>query len=177
MTVHADRGVIGVPTHAAVNCVCLRLVCMRRISRMASADAGEDRIIGGINMAIGTARTVVWNPEVSMVENRTQPGGGHPGRVAGNAGRWIVSSHVVRYSRSICLGIREIALMTTVAVRRRIARTVVAAGMAIRAGVDHRPNRARNRGPRRKHMRPLQRKPRRRVIKLAIGPEYRVVAS
>ena len=132
---------------------------MWRIARMASADAGEQRIIGRINMAIGTARTVVRNPEVSMVEDRTQPGGGHPGRVAGYAGRRIIRRDVIRHGGAICLSVYEILLMAAVAIRGWVASRIVAADVAIRAGIDHRPNRARNRGARRKHMRPLQRKP------------------
>ena len=177
MTVDADRCVISVPTHAAVKCVRLRLVCMWRIPCMASADAGEDRIIGRINMAIGTARTVVRNPEVGMVENGTQPGGGHPGRMAGNTCRRIISRHVIGHGRSIRLCIRIIALMAAVAIRGRIARRIIAADMAVRASIDHRPNRARNGAARRKHMGSLQRKPSRAVIKCAIRPENRVMAG
>ena len=66
--------------------------------------------------------------------------------------------------------------MAAVAVRGRIARSVVAADMAVRASIDHRPDRAGNRGARRQHVRTLQREPRRRVVKLPIGPKNRVVA-
>ena len=138
---------------------------------------GELRVVGRNDVAITAHGSVVRNHKKSMVENRAQPSRSHIGRMAGNAGCRIQSSHVIGYGRSIRLCIREIALMTAVAVRRRIARGVVAADMAIRAGINHRSNRARNRGARRKHMRPLQRKPRRRVVKLSIGPKNRVVAS
>lgn len=60
----------------------LRLVRMGRISRMAGIDTGEDRIVGGIDMAIAATRTIVRNPEVSMVEYRPQPRSGHVGGVA-----------------------------------------------------------------------------------------------
>ena len=144
---------------------------------MASADAGEDRIIGRSNMAIGAARTVVRNPEIGMVEDRTQPGGGHPGRVAGDAGGWIIRRDVIRHVGAISLSVYEIRLVAAVAVRGWVPGRIVAADMAVRAGIDHRPNRARNRGAGRKHMGPLQGKPGRAVIKCSIRPENRVVAS
>ena len=144
---------------------------------MASADAGEGRIIRRINMAIRTARTVVRNPEVSMVEDRTQPGGGHPGRVAGEAGGRIIRRDVIRHAGAISLSVYEIRLMAAVAIRGWVAGRIVAADVAVLAGIDHRPNRARNGGAGRKHMGSLQRKPRRGVIKLSIRPENRVMAS
>ena len=67
--------------------------------------------------------------------------------------------------------------MAAVAIRGWIAGRIVAADMAVRAGINHRPNRARNGGAGRKHMGSLQRKPSRRVIKFSIRPENRVMAS
>src|SRR2546429_5605573 len=63
--------------------------------------------------------------------------------------------------RSLC--IRIISLMAPVAVHGRIARSVVAARVAVRASIDHRSDRAGNRGARRQHVRALQREARRRV--------------
>ncbi len=177
MTVHADRGVIRVPAHTPVLTVRIRLVRVWRIPCMASADAGEDRIIGRINMAIGTARTVVRNPEISMVKDRTQPSGGHPGRVAGNAGGRIIGRDVIRDVGAISLSVYEIGLMAAVAICGWVAGRIVGADMAVRAGVDHRPNRARNRGAGREHMGSLQGKPSRGVIKFSIRPDNRVMAS
>ena len=82
MTIHANRGVIGVTIHATVMTVRLRLVRMRRIPIVAGIDTGEDRIVGGINVAVGAHRAVVRNPEVSMVEYRSQPCSGYVGGVA-----------------------------------------------------------------------------------------------
>lgn len=54
MAIHTNRGVIGVTAYATVMCIRIRLVRVRRISRMAGADTRKDRIVGRINMAIGT---------------------------------------------------------------------------------------------------------------------------
>ena len=144
---------------------------------MACADAGEDRIIGRINMAIGTARTLVRNPEVRMVEDRAQPSGGHPGRVAGEAGGRIIRRDVIRHVCAISLSVREIRLMAAVAIRGWVAGRIVAADMAVRAGIDHRPDRAGNRGARRQHMWTLKRETCGTVVELSIAPQHRVVAA
>ena len=85
MAIHANRSVIGVTAYATVMCIRIRLVRMRRISRMAGADTRKDRVVGRINMAIGTRGAIVRNPEVGMVEYRPQPGGGHVSSVAAYA--------------------------------------------------------------------------------------------
>lgn len=151
------------------------LVCVRRVSRVAGVDAGKDRVVGRIDVAIGTRRTVVRNSERSMVEHRTQPGRGHPRGVAGDTGRRIRSRNVIRHVRSVCLRIGVIVLMAAVAVRGWIARRVVAADVAVGASVDHRPNRAGDCGARRQHVRPLQREACGGVVKLSVGPQHRVM--
>ena len=148
--------------------VCIRL-------RMAIL-AGELLVVGRNDVAITAHGSMVRNPEKGVVENRAQPRRGHVSSVAGNAGCRIQSSHVIGHGRSIRLCTRVIALMAAVAVRGRIARGVVAADVAVRAGVHHRSDRTGNGCARRQHMRTLQREPRRRVVKLSIGPKNRVVA-
>src|SRR5882724_384252 len=106
MAIHANRGVIGVTAHATVMTIRLPLVRMRRISRMAGIDTGKYLIVGRVDMAIAAARTLVRNPERRMVENRSQPGGGHPGGMAGRASRRIGSGHVIRHVRAIVLRAR-----------------------------------------------------------------------
>ena len=67
--------------------------------------------------------------------------------------------------------------MTAVAIRRWIARVVVAADVAVHAGVDHGTNRPGHRRAWRDHVRTLQREARGAVVKLTVGPEKRVVAG
>ena len=159
VAIHANRGVIRIAAHTLMAIIRIRLVRVRRISVMAGTDAGEDRVIRGIDVAIGANRTVVRNPEPGVVENRASPSGGHVRGVAGNAAGRIVSSHVIWYARSIRLCVCVIALMAAVAVGAGIARGVVAADVAVRAGIHHRSDRAGNRGARRQHVRTLQREP------------------
>lgn len=85
--------------------------------------------------------------------------------------------YVIRHGRAIGLRIGVVRLVAAVAIRCRITRRVVAAQVAVRTSVDHRADRACNRRPRRQHVRPLQRKARRAVIKLAVRPEQRVMAG
>jgi hypothetical protein len=63
-----------------------RLVCGRL--RMA-IDARKYQVVRRIQVAVRTHRTVVRNPEVSMVKYRSQPGSGHVRSVAGRAGRRV----------------------------------------------------------------------------------------
>ena len=146
-----------------------------------AVDATKLGVVRRINVAIGADRrcTRRWvrKPEEGMVENGARPSRGHVGRVAGNAGCRIQSSHMIGHARSICLCIRVIALMAAVAVRGWVAGRIVAAAVAVRASIDHRPNRARNGGARRQHMWSLERETRGAVVKLSIGPQDRVVAS
>ena len=157
-------------------CTCL---AVRAGSRMA-VDATKLGVVRRINVAIGADRrcTQRWvrKPEEGMVENGARPSRGHVGRVAGNAGCRIQSSHMIGHARSIRLCIRIIALMAAVAVGGRIAGRVVAAAVAVRASIHHRPDRAGNRRARRQHVRALQREACRRVVKLSIRPKNRVVA-
>ena len=115
------------------------------------------------------------NPEPRMGESRAQPGRRHPRGMTGNAGCRIIRRNVIRHARPESLRVGVIALMAAVAVRRRIARRVVPADVAVRASVDHRPNRTRDRRARRQHVRTLQREARRRMLKLSIRPENGVV--
>ena len=143
---------------------------------MASADAGEDRIVRRVDMAIGTARAVVRNPEIGMVENRAQPSGGYISGVASDASGRIIRRDVIWDGCAISLSVREIRLVAAIAIRRWIAGGVIAANMAVGARIHHRPNRAGNGGTGRKHMGSLQRKSRRAVIKFSIRPQNRVMA-
>ena len=133
-------------------------------------------VVGRNGVAITAHRSVVRNPEKGMVENRAHPSRGRIGSVAGNASCRIRRGDVIRHGRTIRLCIRIISLMAPVAVHGRIARSVVAARVAVRASIDHRSDRAGNRGARRQHVRALQREARRQVVKLSIRPKNRVVA-
>jgi len=67
--------------------------------------------------------------------------------------------------------------MATVAIRRRIARGVIAAHVAVGAGIYHRADGAGDGGARREHVRALKREARGAVVKLSIGPKQGVVAG
>lgn len=176
MTIHANRRVIRVPTHVAVTLIRIRLVRVRRIARVACVDAGEDRVIRRIDMAVAATRTVMRNPERRMVKDCPEPCRSHPSGVARNASRRIVCRDVIRRVGPIGLRIRVIRLMAAVAIRRRIAGGVVAANVAVRTRIHHRPNRACNGRAWRQHVRTLERESRCRVVKLSVGPQNRVVA-
>ena len=153
---------------------------VRRRGRM-TVLTGEHGVVRRIDMAIRadcrSALRRVRKPELRMVENRSQPRGGDPGRVAGDAGGRIIRRDVIRHVCAISLSLREIRLMAAVAIRGWVAGRIVAADMAVRAGIDHRPDRARYRGAGRQHMWTLQRKASRAVIKFSIRPQNRVMAS
>jgi len=119
----------------------------------------------------------VRNPEISMAENCAQPGLRNPRRMAGGAGRGVGRSDVIWHVCAVRLSIREVRLMATVAISRRIAGRVVAADVAVGAGIDHRPDGAGDGGARREHMRALKREARSAVVKLSIGPQQSVVAA
>jgi len=138
--------------------------------------ARELLIVARNGVAITAHGSVVRNPEGGVGENRAQPGRRHISGVTGNTGCRIIRRNVIRHARGVSLGIRIIRLMAAVAVRRRIARRVVPADVAVRASVDHRPNRTRDRRARRQHVRTLQREARCGVVKLSIRPENGVVA-
>ena len=128
---------------------------MRRIPIVASADAGENRIVGRVDVAIRTSRAIVRNPEVRMVEYRTQPRGGHISSVAAYARCRVRRGYVIWHRRAVGLRVGEVRLVATVAIRCRITGGVVAAQVAIRTCVDHRADRARNGRARRQHVRTL----------------------
>ena len=155
----------------------LRLVRMRRDSRVAGINTGKNLIVGRVDMAIAAARTLVRNPERRMVEDRPQPGSSHVGSVAAYTGRRIGRHHVIRHGGSISLRVDVVRLVAAVTIGRRVAGGVVAAHVAVRTCIDHRPDRPRHCRTRRQHMRTLQREPRRRVVKLSIGPKKRVVTG
>lgn len=111
-----------------------------------------------------------------MVEYRSQPGGGHPGRMARRASCRIRSGHMIRHVRAVVLRICKIGLVAAVAIRRRVACSVVAAQVAVGACIDHWPNRTRYSRTWWQHMRTLERETRRAVIKLSVRPKNRVVA-
>ena len=138
--------------------------------------ARELLIVARNGVAITAHGSVVRNPEGGVGENRAQPGRRHISGVTGNTGCRIIRRNVIRHARGVSLGTRIIRLMAAVAVRRRIARRVVPADVAVRASVDHRPNRTRDRRARRQHVRTLQREARCGVVKLSIRPENGVVA-
>jgi len=97
--------------------------------------------------------------------------------VAGSARRRIVRGNVIRHGRSVGLRIGVIVLVTAVAVCGWESRRVVPADVAVRACVDHRPDRAGNRRARRQHVRTLQRESGCAVVELSIGPKNRIVAG
>ena len=177
MTIHANRGVIRVSANATVMGIRILLVRVRRIPGVTGIDTGKDRVVGRIDMAIGTRRTIVGNSEGGMVENRAQPGCGRPRCVTGDAGCRIGSGHVIRHVCSIVLCRGVVRLMATVTVRGWIARCIVAADVAVGARIDHRSDRTRHCCTRRQHMRTLKRETSRSVVELSIGPKNSVVAG
>ena len=75
---------------------------------------------------------------------------------------------MIRNIGAIVLRVRVVGLVAAVAIRRRVAAGIVSAQVAVGTGIDHRPNRARNRRTRRYHVRTLQREARRAVVKLSV---------
>lgn len=156
VTVHANRRVIGVPVHAAMIGVCLRLAGVRRShARMTSINAGKDRIVCRINMTISAYRSVMWNHERRVIEHGSQPGCSYPRRVTRSASRRVGCRHVIGHVRPVILCGRVIRLVASVAIRGRIARGVIAADVAVRASIYHRPDRTGDCGAWRKHVRTL----------------------
>src|SRR6516164_7789950 len=106
---------------------------MRRIARMTSIDTGEHCIICRIDMAIGAVRRRLRYPdprwgwvrelERYMVEDGSQPSGGHPSSVAGQAGCRIGSGNVIRRTGIVVLRRCVVRLMAAVAVHGGIARS------------------------------------------------------
>ena len=148
-----------------------------RIRRCVTSLTRERFIVRRIDVTITADGPVVRNPEICVIENCTKPCLGHPRRMAGNARRWIIRRHVIGHGGPVGLGVHIVRLVATIAIRRRIAGRVVAAEVTVGTGIDHRPDRAGNRRARRHHVRTLQGKARRAVIKLSIRPEHRVVAG
>ena len=120
---------------------------------------------------------MVRNLEIRVIKHCTQPGLSYPRRVATGASCRIAGCDMVGDVRAVCLRIGEIRLVAAVTIGRGISRGVIAADVAVRARVDHRANRTGDSRARRQHVRPLQRETRRAVVKLAVGPEQRVVAG
>ena len=176
VAIHANRGVVCVATHSTVIRIRLRLAGMRRIPRMTSVNAREDDVIRRIDMAIRADRALMRNFEPRVIENCAEPRSGHPRCVATYAGRRIVCSDVIRHGGPIGLCICVIRLVASIAICGRITCRVVAADMAIRAGIDHRPDRASNSSARRQHVRTLEWEARCAVVKLSIRPGNRVMA-
>ena len=129
-----------------------RLVCRR--FRMAVLTR-HYLVIRRIDVAIGTYRAIVRNPEPRVVEDRAQPCRGYISGVAGDASRPVIRRDVVRRARAVSLRIRVVILMAAVAIRRWIPGGVVTADMTIGTRIHHGPNRAGNRRARRQHVRPL----------------------
>ena len=152
------------------------LVGMGRIPRVAGIDTRKYRVIGGINVAIRAGRAIMRDAEVAMVEDRPQPGGGHPGGVAGNASGRIVGRNVIGHVRAVILRICEIGLVAAVAIRSGLACRVVDTDMAVGTRIDHGPDGAGDGGARRQHVWTLQREAGVRVIEGRIGPHDGVVA-
>ena len=179
VAIYTNRRVIGVAAHASVIAVRLLLVRMRRISCMARVNTGEDRIVGRIDMAVGTSRLTVSvrEPEIGVVEDRSGPRRRDPRRMATQASRWIIRANVIRHVGAVSLGVRVVRLMAAVAVRGRVAGGVVAADVAVGAGVHHWPDCSGNGRARRQHVRTLQRETRGAVVKLSVGPKHGVVAG
>src|ERR1700757_107304 len=143
---------------------------MRRISCMASINTGKYLIVGRVDVAIAATRTLVRNPECRMVENRSQPGSSHPGGMTGRASRRIRSDHVIGHVRAIILRVGEVRLVAAVAIRGWITSGIVATQMAVRASVDHRPDRTGDSRARGQHVWTLERETRRSMVKLSVGP-------
>jgi hypothetical protein len=177
VAIHANRGVVGIAVDSTVMIVRRRFVGMRRIPRVAGTDTGENRVVRRTDVAIRTGRAIVRNPEIGVVEDRTQPRRGHISGVAAYAGCRVRRGYVIRDVRAIGLRIGEVRLVAAVAIRRRISRRIVAAQVAVRTRVDHWADRAGDGRARRQHVRTLQREARRAVVKLAIRPENGVVAG
>src|ERR1700739_4861058 len=114
---------------------------------------GELLVVGrnGVAIAAHPRYTVirVRKPEEGVVEDRAQPCRIYISGVATDASRWIICRHVIRHARAVSLRVRVIGLMAAVAIRGRIARSVVAPNMTIGTRIHHGPDRAGNRRARR----------------------------
>ncbi len=75
---------------------------------------------------------------------------------------------MIRHVRAVGLRVRKIGLVATVTIGCRVTGGVVAAQVAVRTSIDHRPNRTRNSRARWQHVWTLEREPRRRVVKLSV---------
>jgi len=96
--------------------------------------------------------------------------------VAGYASGGIIRSHVIWCGRAIGLRVGIVSRVAAVAVRRRVASRVVPSDVAVRARINHWPNRARDSRAWRQHMRTLQGEARGAMVKLSVCPEKCVVA-
>ena len=118
---------------------------------------GEHLVVVCIGVAINAhiGGCAMRKPELSVVEDRAQPRLRRPGGsgVAGLASRRVGGSYVIRHGCSVGLRVCIVSLMATVAIRRRKARRIVPAGVAVRTRIDHWPDRTRNCRARRQHVR------------------------
>ena len=141
--------------------------------------ARELLVVVRINVAIAAhARYTLSRmrkPEEGVVEGRTQPCLGDPSGVAGDAARPIIRRDVIRHAGVVSLRVRVISLVAAVTIGSRIARSVVAADMAVRARIHHRPNCAGDGRAWRQHVRTLQREPSCGMVELSVRPKHRVV--
>jgi len=177
VAINANCGVVRVSAHASVIRIRVLLVRMRRVPRVARIDAGKDRVIRRINVAIRARRAVVRNPEVRVVEDSTKPRLSHPRRVARGASGRIGRGYVIRNITAVGLRVRVISLVAAVTIGGWIAGCVIAAEVAVRARIHHWPDGSCDRGARRQHVRPLQGESRGAVVKLAVCPQNGVVAG
>jgi hypothetical protein len=143
---------------------------------MASADTGERKIVSRIDVAVSADRTVVRLLEGRVGEYCAQPCCCRPRRMARDTAGWVRSGHVIRYVCAVGLCLREIRCVATIAICGRVSGCIVPTDVAIRAGIDHRSNRAGNSSARRQHVRSQKWETCRAVIKFSIHPRDRVVA-
>ena len=118
----------------------------------------------------------MWNPEIRVIEDGTEPRLGYPRRMARGARRRVGSRHVIRHVAPISLRVGVVRLVAAITIRGRIPGGVIAAYMAVRAGIHHGPDGAGNGRAWWQHVRPLQRKARGAVVKLSVRPKNCVVA-
>lgn len=104
-----------------------------------------------IDVAIAAHGPVVWNAELSMVENGAQPCRGRVGGMAGIASvRVVPGSYVIWHIRAIILRVRVVRRMALAA--SHSPQRIVAACVAVGTGIDHRSDGACNGRAWRQHM-------------------------
>ena len=151
---------VGIAAYSFVIRVRLRLVAVR--ARVTN-DAGEDRIVCGIDVAVGADGAMVRLLKPGVVKRCAEPIRRGPGGVAGYASGGVLRGDVIRHAAAKCLRALPGCQMATVAVCVRCREAVIVADVA--------------RSTRRGHMGAGQRPTGGAVIKLAIRPEQGVVTS